>query len=270
MKHSEVRQFLKEANASNLSPIEKDVFQYYFSKTQNAGGAWHCPDAETADEIFRSRNGVCAARKKLIDREWIADDGNFNIKVLKTFSVRNETEPKKPSPKSDSRVSFETHPVRNETENSIFESEMGLTYKEEDKFKEFKRNEDKRVSENVELINEANEMPQKRAPEKSFFANPNIQIFSEFYPNQPLKKSQFEAITNRIRDGDIWRSVLEFWTQNDYRAESVGKMCDLYDEFVVEGIIRNGTNQITNRTTQSKATNADIYDSYGYFDHAGR
>lgn len=243
MKHSEVRQFLKEANANNLSPIEKDVFQYYFSKTQNAGGVWNCPDAETADELFRSRNGVCAARKSLIARGWITDDGNFNIKILKNFSVRNETQAEGASPKSDSSVSNETHSVRNETQTGKSESEMGLAYKEEDKFKEFKRNEDKKVSENVELINDASEMPKTRAPEKSFFDNPNFQTFAEFYPNQLLTVSQVNAIENRIRDGTIWRKVLEFWTENNYRAESIGKMCKLYDEMVVEGLIRNGSKQ---------------------------
>ena len=140
MQYSELRQFLKESNAEGLSPIEKDVFQYYHSRTQNDDGVWFCPDSEVADEIFRSRNGVCSARKSLLARGWITENSQFNICVVRKFTVPNQTDeseirlkPKKHSPKSDSAVRNQTENAPFESEIRLDESEIRLTYKEEEK-----------------------------------------------------------------------------------------------------------------------------------------
>ena len=98
MKHAELRQFIKEANAAHLSPVESQAFQYYYSCTQNEENLWYCPDSQVAADIGKSRSSVCEARNRLKHRGWITETDSFKISVVKTFStiVGNSTEQEKP------------------------------------------------------------------------------------------------------------------------------------------------------------------------------
>lgn len=88
MKLAELRHIIKVSNKAKLSPIEKDVFLYYYTKTRNQSNEWRCPDTETAAEVERSRNGVAEARIALRDKHhWIEfEDGDkYLVRVTKSF-----------------------------------------------------------------------------------------------------------------------------------------------------------------------------------------
>ncbi len=236
MQHTEVRQFIKEANAAGLSPIEKDVFQYYFSRANSQ--AWNCPDAETAEEIFRSRNGVCEARKSLIKRGWISDDGLFNIKILKTFSVGNPTQDDDVqseirlesailSRKSDSSVG-------NPTQTGDFSVGNPTPYKDKRNIGIQEKLEEKK--------SEARARPFSPVSENGF-----LQTHKNYFPNYDMPIFLQETILKRVRDGTIWRQAVEFWAENDYRPQSVGKLCNKYDELILAKENGNGSSQNTNK-----------------------
>ena len=86
----------------------------------------------------------------------------------------------------------------------------------------------------------ANDAP---ALDKSFLDNEFFQIYGEFYPNVALSPKKIKLLNSRIRDGTIFRQALRYWDDNDYRAESIGKICDKYDELMLErqNGAKNGT-----------------------------
>jgi hypothetical protein len=43
---------------------------------------------------------------------------------------------------------------------------------------------------------------------------------------------QMELITMRVSDLAAWQETLRFWAGNDYRPQSIFKMCDYYDELL--------------------------------------
>lgn len=81
---------------------------------------------------------------------------------------------------------------------------------------------------------EAREKGKTPALDKSFLQNEFFQMYGEFYPNVALSEKKIRLLTNRIRDGTIFRKALQYWDDNSYRPESIGKICDKYDELVLE------------------------------------
>jgi hypothetical protein len=81
-----------------------------------------------------------------------------------------------------------------------------------------------------------------RAPVRSFEKSENefVSQYHTVYPNRFLSIHQQEMITRRIRDGTIWQKALDFWTGNGYRAESVEKICNKYDELEKQNGISQG------------------------------
>jgi hypothetical protein len=199
MKHNEVRQFLKEANAVGLSPIEKDVFQYYFSRTN--GGEWYCPDSETAEEICRSRNGVSEARKNLIKRGWITENGQFNISILKNFSVGNPTQTDESQSEirlngaNLSRIS--DSPVGNPTQTDDFSVGNPTLYK------------DKRNIGIEEKLEEKTHTERVRVREK--FSDSRNGIF--------IHETEAQEITNKILTGIRTRTGLQILPHEHTFAE---------------------------------------------------
>jgi len=59
---------------------------------------------------------------------------------------------------------------------------------------------------------------------------PAVMLYFEFYPNETLNARQIAEINRRITDLKRWRRALEYWTANSHRPQSVGKICDRYDE----------------------------------------
>ncbi len=60
--------------------------------------------------------------------------------------------------------------------------------------------------------------------------NDFIQDFNKAFPHYSLSIYQQEIIQDRIRDGTVWHRSLKFWAGNNYRPQSVEKLCNYYDE----------------------------------------
>jgi hypothetical protein len=71
---------------------------------------------------------------------------------------------------------------------------------------------------------------------KEEFNTPSMaeSAYREVYPDAPLSIYLLELIADRVTDEPRWRQTLKFWKSNGYRANSVGKMCDYYDELAVK------------------------------------
>jgi hypothetical protein len=111
-----------------------------------------------------------------------------------------------------------------------------------------KEKEEERESESLSLTHTTEE------PSLLAFAS----IFPDFIPSIFLQ----DTITSRITDLPTWRKTLLFWKQNNYRPQSVGKMCDKYDELIKER--QNGTRKFSTKRTDADvfAESADFYANY--------
>ena len=83
-----------------------------------------------------------------------------------------------------------------------------------------------------EPLKESEERERERTREHTAVEN-FLETYQTFF-DRPLKKIQRRIIGERIRDGTIWRKAVIYWASNDYRADSIGKLCDKYDELVAE------------------------------------
>lgn len=102
--------------------------------------------------------------------------------------------------------------------------------------KELKENIEKESVCSLGLI--ARNSKKTRTLEKKFLDNEFFQIYGEYFPNEALTEKQIKVFTNRIRDATIFRKAVAFWSENGYRPQSIGKICDKYDELALE--IQNG------------------------------
>lgn len=66
--------------------------------------------------------------------------------------------------------------------------------------------------------------------------NKFIPIYNEYFPHYKLNILQQEIIENRIHDETIWREALFYWSSNDYRPQSISKICDKHDELIAEAL----------------------------------
>lgn len=236
-----MRQFIRDANTAKLSPVAKDAFLYYYSCTQNESGEWYCDDASTAAETYRSRNGICEARKELIKKEWITENGQFNIKTLKKFSVGNATQ--------------SLPPVAFPTENHPFESEMRLddgapvgnaTQPPHTPHKDISFLEEQN-SVGIEAEKECEKTPAPEAHRFDFLSSFSFsEIHKHFFPKYELSLKDAQVIKTRIFDKRAWICALFFWDENNYRAESIGKQCDKHDEILKKEKQNDGSGQNTN------------------------
>lgn len=64
--------------------------------------------------------------------------------------------------------------------------------------------------------------------------NEFIKAYKRVFPFASPSIFQLEMIAGRIQDKGIWNQVLEFWAGNDYRPQSIFKMCNYYDELMIE------------------------------------
>ena len=71
--------------------------------------------------------------------------------------------------------------------------------------------------------NTVNNTTNKNAPD-------SLALFKKFFPHYEPPIFSQDLIVSRIADLTRWRTALEFWAANDYRPQSVGKICDYYDE----------------------------------------
>lgn len=90
--------------------------------------------------------------------------------------------------------------------------------------------------------------------------NEFLKIYKEFYPAYQISIHQQETIETRIRDGTAWRKALMFWATNHYRPQSVGKICDKYDEILAEQ--KYGSNSNRNGKPSKSAEWQQTVDEY--------
>jgi hypothetical protein len=60
--------------------------------------------------------------------------------------------------------------------------------------------------------------------------NEFVQAYFQIFPEDTLSVGQMESIVLRIRDPAAWLVTLCYWRDNGYRQQSIGKMCQFYDE----------------------------------------
>jgi DNA replication protein DnaD len=77
--------------------------------------------------------------------------------------------------------------------------------------------------------------------------NRMVSIYQEFFPRNPLSIGQQEMIVARVSDEKRWREALTFWHGNDYRAQSIFKICGYYDELLAGKHDGNGKKSNTGK-----------------------
>lgn len=93
-------------------------------------------------------------------------------------------------------------------------------------------------------------------------ASGNVAIYHEFYPDASLSPFLQDLIEGRVDDEARWRSTLRYWKGNGYRALSIDKMLNCYDE---RGYERNGNSKSNSgkRHDAHGTTDPDYYESIG-------
>ena len=61
-----------------------------------------------------------------------------------------------------------------------------------------------------------------------------LELLLKVCPNAQLNFFQMEMIESEITDVEVWKETLKFWFGNGYRAQSVFKMIQYYNEKVEE------------------------------------
>lgn len=57
-----------------------------------------------------------------------------------------------------------------------------------------------------------------------------VRVYREFFPDTPIAPFLQDLIAARVDDAAVWRKALTYWQYNSYRPNSIGKICDYYDE----------------------------------------
>lgn len=99
-------------------------------------------------------------------------------------------------------------------------------------------------------------------PESLTYEDAMMRVYREFFPEASVSPLLQDLVASRVTNEPAWRKALTFWQYNSYRANSVGKILDYYDE-IVQGK-HNGTNKRTGKRTDAEvfAESADFYANY--------
>lgn len=84
-------------------------------------------------------------------------------------------------------------------------------------------------------------------------------IFDEYrkvFPHNTPSIFVQEQMLMRVDDQEVWRDVVTMWGLNEYRAQSVGKMLDCYDE-KMKAKLPASYNHVRNQPTQREAIEAE-------------
>lgn len=84
----------------------------------------------------------------------------------------------------------------------------------------------------------------------------SLQMYRKFYPHVTPNIFQQELIESCIEDVEVWYEVLVLWAGNDYRALSIKKMIDCYDD-MVKAKIPQSYNHVNKQPTQREAIEAE-------------
>jgi len=84
-------------------------------------------------------------------------------------------------------------------------------------------------------------------------------IFDEYakaFPHNMPSIFVQEQMLSRIEDKDVWIETVVMWAMNQYRADSIGKMIDCYDDKVKEKQPKS-YNYVNKQPTQREAIEAE-------------
>lgn len=84
-------------------------------------------------------------------------------------------------------------------------------------------------------------------------------IFDEYrkaFPHSMPSIFVQEQMLSRIEDREVWADVIMMWALNQYRADSVGKMIDCYDD-KVKAKTPASYNHVKGQPTQREAIEAE-------------
>jgi uncharacterized protein YdaU (DUF1376 family) len=97
------------------------------------------------------------------------------------------------------------------------------------------------ISSSNEVSKDTSKEREAPAPEPPSFwlEDACVQSYKKHFPGFELSIPVQEKIVLRVEDIAIWNEALDFWVDNKYREQSVGKMLAKYDELVEEK--KNGT-----------------------------
>lgn len=216
-----------------LTPAEIKVFAFYCKKRNRHSGGWQCTDAYVAEQMKISKNRVSEARTALEKKGWIKClENHFIVPLMGFYEVENSIDSVENSTKLvDNSIIL----VENSTDLVENSTSPLKEYNQPDLPARFN------TSERDQTHARAREKISFENNSSKFSKNEFVEMFGEFFPQFRLSGSQKEIIHARIRDGTIWRRALIFWATNDYRPQSVGRICDKYDEIIMENT-SDGTN----------------------------
>ena len=83
-----------------------------------------------------------------------------------------------------------------------------------------------------------------------------LELYRKFYPHITPNIFQQELIESYVTDIEVWYEVLELWCGNDYRALSIKKMIDCYDD-KVKAKVPASYNHVKGQPTQREAIEAE-------------
>lgn len=251
-----------------LSPSAWDFYQFLCSKRNH-----ETRRSQGTIEKFASISGIKRATKfallkELIAKNWITgEDGNYEL-LTGDFTVVNErADKRKQSKNSDSKenkqskILDKSKKIGSETpeksKNSDYQSKILDSHIRNNQLS------------SPAIPKDSNESfgERERTPEP-ISENEFLKTYKEFYPAYQISIHQQEIIESRIRDGTAWRTALIFWSTNDYRPKSVGKICDKYDEILAEK--ENGVNKTQHRNGygQPKRKDSELSDEEWYEQNA--
>lgn len=78
-----------------------------------------------------------------------------------------------------------------------------------------------------------------------------LSIYGEYFPDFHPSCFQQDLLSN-IEDLKIWREALYFWAANSYRAQSIGKLMEYYEQLLGKREPKFAAN-----VTQGRSPNAD-------------
>jgi len=84
----------------------------------------------------------------------------------------------------------------------------------------------------------------------------SLAMYRKFFPHVTPNIFQQELIESCIDDLEVWEEVMVLWAGNDYRALSIKKMIDCYDDKVKEKQPKS-YNYVNKQPTQREAIEAE-------------
>jgi len=84
----------------------------------------------------------------------------------------------------------------------------------------------------------------------------SLAMYRKFFPHVTPNIFQQELIESCIADLEVWEEVMALWAGNDYRALSIKKMIDCYDDKVKEKQPKS-YNYVNKQPTQREAIEAE-------------